>query len=94
MRQGTSDCKNSGGKVTYKANGATCPMYRKADKRRITGRAVRKVWNHNQSAQSVSYTHLDVYKRQQPSTTLDIYSHAFDKNKKLAQEKLAEAMGL
>ena len=25
---------------------------------------------------------------------LDIYSHAFDKNKKLAQEKLAEAMGL
>ena len=30
----------------------------------------------------------------QPSTTLDIYSHAFDKNKKLAQEKLAEAMGL
>ena len=28
----------------------------------------------------------------QPSTTLDIYSHAFDKNKKLAQEKLAEAM--
>ena len=29
-----------------------------------------------------------------PSTTLDIYSHAFDKNKKLAQEKLAEAMGL
>ena len=30
----------------------------------------------------------------QPSTTLAIYSHAFDKNKKLAQEKLAEAMGL
>ena len=30
----------------------------------------------------------------QPSTTLDIYSHAFDKNKKLAQQKLAEAMGL
>ena len=30
----------------------------------------------------------------QPGTTLDIYSHAFDKNKKLAQEKLAEAMGL
>ena len=30
----------------------------------------------------------------QPSTTLDIYSHTFDKNKKLAQEKLAEAMGL
>ena len=50
----------------------------------------------------VSYTHLDVYKRQvagllghaQPSTTLDIYSHTFDKNKKLAQQKLAEAMGL
>ena len=30
----------------------------------------------------------------QPSTTLDIYSHTFDKNKKLAQQKLAEAMGL
>ena len=30
----------------------------------------------------------------QPSTTLDIYSHKFDKNKKLAQQKLAEAMGL
>ena len=30
----------------------------------------------------------------QPGTTLDIYSHAFDKNKTLAQEKLAEAMGL
>ena len=30
----------------------------------------------------------------QPGTTLDIYSHAFDKNKKLAQQKLAEAMGL
>lgn len=30
----------------------------------------------------------------QPSTTLDIYIHTFDKNKKLAQQKLAEAMGL
>ena len=30
----------------------------------------------------------------QPSTTLDIYSHTFDKNQKLAQQKLAEAMGL
>ena len=30
----------------------------------------------------------------QPSTTLDIYSHTFDKNKKLAQQKLADAMGL
>ena len=30
----------------------------------------------------------------QPSTTLDIYRHTFDKNKKLAQQKLAEAMGL
>lgn len=30
----------------------------------------------------------------QPSTTLDIYSHAFDKNKKLAGQKLSEAMGL
>ena len=30
----------------------------------------------------------------QPSTTLDIYSHTFDTNKKLAQQKLAEAMGL
>ena len=30
----------------------------------------------------------------QPSATLDIYSHTFDKNKKLAQQKLAEAMGL
>ena len=30
----------------------------------------------------------------QPSTTLDIYSHTFDKNKKLARQKLAEAMGL
>ena len=30
----------------------------------------------------------------QPSTTLDIYSHTFDKNKMLAQQKLAEAMGL
>ena len=29
----------------------------------------------------------------QPGTTLDIYSHAFDKNKKLAQQKLAEAWG-
>lgn len=30
----------------------------------------------------------------QPSTTLDIYSHAFDKNKRAAQEKLGEVMGL
>ena len=30
----------------------------------------------------------------QPSTTLDIPSHTFDTNKKLAQQKLAEAMGL
>ena len=30
----------------------------------------------------------------QPSTTLDIYSHTFDKNKKLAQQKLAEARGV
>lgn len=30
----------------------------------------------------------------QPSTTLDIYSHAFDKSKKLAQQKLGEAIGL
>lgn len=30
----------------------------------------------------------------QPSTTLDIYSHAFDKNKRLAGQKLSEAMGL
>lgn len=29
----------------------------------------------------------------QPSTTLDIYSHAFDKNKRLAGQKLSEAMG-
>lgn len=30
----------------------------------------------------------------QPSTTLDICSHAFDKNKRLAGQKLREAMGL
>ncbi len=30
----------------------------------------------------------------QPSTTLDIYSHALDKNKRLAGQKLGEAMGL
>ena len=30
----------------------------------------------------------------QPSTTLDIYSHAFDKNKRLAGQKLSEALGL
>ena len=30
----------------------------------------------------------------QPSTTLDIYSHAFDKNKRLAGQKLSEVMGL
>ena len=30
----------------------------------------------------------------QPSTTLDIYSHVFDKNKRLAGQKLSEAMGL
>ncbi len=30
----------------------------------------------------------------QPSTTLGIYSHAFDKNKRLAGQKLSEAMGL
>ena len=30
----------------------------------------------------------------QPSTTLDIYSHAFDKNKRLAGQKFSEAMGL
>lgn len=30
----------------------------------------------------------------QPSTTLDIYSHAFDKNKKEAQEKLKDILGL
>lgn len=30
----------------------------------------------------------------QPSTTLDIYSHAFDKNKRLAGQKLSEAVGL
>lgn len=30
----------------------------------------------------------------QPSTTLDIYSHAFDKNKRLAGQKLSKAIGL
>ena len=30
----------------------------------------------------------------QPSTTLDIYSHAFDKNKRAAQEKLGQVTGL
>ena len=30
----------------------------------------------------------------QPSTTLDFYSHVFDKNKRLAGQKLSEAMGL
>ena len=30
----------------------------------------------------------------QASTTLDIYAHAFDKNKKLAQQKLGEVMGV
>ncbi len=30
----------------------------------------------------------------QASTTLDIYAHAFDKNKRAAQEKLEEVMGL
>ena len=30
----------------------------------------------------------------QPSTTLDIYSHAFDKNKKQAQEKLHKALDI
>ena len=30
----------------------------------------------------------------QPSTTLDIYAHAFDKNKREAQEKLGKVMGL
>lgn len=30
----------------------------------------------------------------QASTTLDIYAHAFDKNKREAQEKLGKAIGL
>ena len=30
----------------------------------------------------------------QASTTLDIYAHAFDKNKRKAQEKLGKAIGL
>ena len=30
----------------------------------------------------------------QASTTLDIYAHAFDKNKRMAQEKLGKAIGL
>ena len=30
----------------------------------------------------------------QASTTLDIYAHAFDKNKRKAQEKLEKAIGL
>lgn len=30
----------------------------------------------------------------QPSTTLDIYSHAFDKSKRAAQEKLGEVLGV
>ena len=30
----------------------------------------------------------------QTSTTLDIYAHAFDKNKRKAQEKLGKAIGL
>lgn len=30
----------------------------------------------------------------QPSTTLDIYAHAFDKTKREAQEKLGKVMGL
>ena len=29
-----------------------------------------------------------------PGTTLDLYSHAFDKNKRAAQEKLGKAIGL
>lgn len=30
----------------------------------------------------------------QPSTTLDIYAHAFDKNKKKAQERMEEVLGI
>ena len=30
----------------------------------------------------------------QASTTLDIYAHAFDKNKRVAQEKLGKVIGL
>ena len=30
----------------------------------------------------------------QASTTLDIYAHAFDKNKRKAQEKLGKALGV
>lgn len=30
----------------------------------------------------------------QPSTTLDIYSHTFDKNKRAVQEKPGKVMGL
>lgn len=39
-------------------------------------------------------TMTDLLGHAQPSTTLDIYSHAFDKNKRLAGQKLSEAMGL
>ena len=59
---------------------------------------VHSLWHTNASmliAQGVDVrTVAGLLGHAQPSTTLDIYSHAFDKNKKLAQEKLAEAMGL
>ena len=59
---------------------------------------VHSLWHTNASmliAQGVDVrTVAGLLGHAQPSTTLDIYSHTFDKNKKLAQQKLAEAMGL
>ena len=58
---------------------------------------VHSLWHTNASmliAQGVDVrTVAGLLGHAQPSTTLDIYSHTFDKNKKLAQQKLAEAWG-
>jgi len=43
---------------------------------------------------SLRHTNASLLGHAQASTTLDIYAHAFDKNKRKAQEKLGKAIGL
>ena len=52
------------------------------------------IMNYYTSLKAVELGKRGIRVNAQASTTLDIYAHAFDKNKRKAQEKLGKAIGL
>ena len=55
---------------------------------------IRPVWGRCHTQHTDVRTVASLLGHAQASKTLDIYAHAFDKNKRKAQEKLGKAIGL